>query len=247
MKNQAPAGEKQKKFDFSPSRPRPLLSGLPGRIDSYEEGVAHYFRWRTGLDYYHALDQVVDFVVQTGRIRVIDLLTDTAAFSLRLAGRKSFHGRIYSFDTNITLLERAKQRAAHLGLEQIVEFRHFQEPRFPVPDGHAELAVSVFDLHRHPLERYFGEAMRVLAREGHLILAEYLEPKGARTSLAGLWRRAHLRFVQKNPVEARAVYPDREELIGLLFRSGFRQVIVQELCAPRSRHSGAFSIIAATK
>ncbi|MDI9612628.1 MAG: methyltransferase domain-containing protein [Acidobacteriota bacterium] len=247
MKNQAPAGEKQKKFDFSPSRPRPLLSGLPGRIDSYEEGVAHYFRWRTGLDYYHALDQVVDFVVQTGRIRVIDLLTDTAAFSLRLAGRKSFHGRIYSFDTNITLLERAKQRAAHLGLEQIVEFRHFQEPRFPVPDGHAELAVSVFDLHRHPLERYFGEAMRILAREGHLILAEYLEPKGARTSLAGLWRRAHLRFVQKNPVEARAVYPDREELIGLLFRSGFRQVIVQELCAPRSRHSGAFSIIAATK
>lgn len=247
MKNQAPVGEKQKKFDFSPSRPRPLLSGLPGRIDSYEEGVAHYFRWRTGLDYYHALDQVVDFVVQTGRIRVIDLLTDTAAFSLRLAGRKSFHGRIYSFDTNITLLERAKQRAAHLGLEQIVEFRHFQEPRFPVPDGHAELAVSVFDLHRHPLERYFGEAMRILAREGHLILAEYLEPKGARTSLAGLWRRAHLRFVQKNPVEARAVYPDREELIGLLFRSGFRQVIVQELCAPRSRHSGAFSIIAATK
>lgn len=247
MKNEAPAAEKQKKFDFTPSRPRPLLSGLPGKIDGYEEGVAHYFRWRTGLDYYLALDQIADFVIQTGRIRVVDLLTDTAAFALRLAGRKPFHGRIYSFDTNITLLERAKQRAAHLDLEQIVEFRHFQEPRLPVPDGHAELAVSVFDLHRHPPEQYLGEAMRILARDGHLILGEYLEPASARTSPVGLWRRAHLRFVQKNPVEARAVYPDREEVIGLLFRSGFRQVIVQELNAPRARHSGIFSIIAATK
>jgi len=247
VKNEAPAAEKQKKFDFTPPRPRPLLSGLPGKIDGYEEGVAHYFRWRTGLDYYLALDQIADFVVQTGRIRVVDLLTDTAAFALRLAGRKPFHGRIYSFDTNITLLERAKQRAAHLGLEQIVEFRHFQEPRLPVPDGHAELAVSVFDLHRHPPEQYLGEAMRILARDGHLILGEYLEPGSARTSPVGLWRRAHLRFVQKNPVEARAVYPDREEVIALLFRSGFRQVIVQELNTPRARHSGVFGIIAATK
>lgn len=247
MKTETPAPNIQKKFDFAPSHQRPFLANLPSKIDIYEEGVARFFRWRTGLDFYLTMDQIVDFVVNTGRVKVLDLLTDTATFALRLAARKAFVGRIYSFDNNVTLLERAKQRAAHLGLQQFVEFRHFQESRIPVTDGYGELAVSIFDLHRRRAGDYLAEAMRVLAPDGHLILAELLMPKSVRSSPYWLLKNLHLRYVQKNPVEAQAVYLDREEIISLLFKTGFRQVIIQDLNVPASRHSGVFSLIAATK
>ena len=112
MKTETPAQKYQKKFNFSAPQPRPFLANLPARIDTYEEGVARFFQWRTGLDYYLAIDQIVDFVVDTRRVKVIDLLADTACFPSGWRGRKAFPGRIYSFDNNITLLERAKQRAA---------------------------------------------------------------------------------------------------------------------------------------
>jgi ubiquinone/menaquinone biosynthesis C-methylase UbiE len=247
VKAETPVRTAQKKFNFSPPRPRPFLATLPAKIDTYEEGVARFFRWKTGLDYYLTIDQIVDFVIQTGRMRVIDLLADTATFTLRLAGRKAFPGRIYSFDSNITLLERAKQRAAHLNLHPCIEFRHFKEPCLPVPDGYGEVAVSIFDLHRHPAEQYLTEAYRILVPEGHLILAEQLEPKAAKISLPWIWRQFHLRYIQKNPIEARAVYYDREEIIQLFFKAGFRQVIIQGLSVPAAFHSGVFSLIAATK
>jgi len=229
------------------AQPRPFLANLPARIDTYEEGVARFFQWRTGLDYYLAIDQIVDFVINTGRVKVLDLLADTAVFPLRLAGRKAFSGRIYSFDNNITLLERAKQRAAHLSMHQTVEFRQFQEPKYPVPDCYGDLAVSIFDLHRHPAEQYLAEALRLLVPDGYLIVAEMLEPKESRFSWSNLYRRMHLQFVQKNPTEARAVYYDREEIVELFFKVGFRQVIVQGLNVPEKKHSGVFSLIAATK
>jgi ubiquinone/menaquinone biosynthesis C-methylase UbiE len=247
VKTENPGQSAQKKFNFSPPQPRPFLAGLPSKIDTYEEGVARFFRWKTGLDYYVTIDQIVDFVVSTGRTKVIDLLADTATFALRLAGLKAFPGRIYSFDNNVTLLERAKQRAAHLNLQPSIEFRHFQEPRFPVPDGYGELAVSIFDLHRHSAEQYLTEVLRILVPDGHLILAEWLEPKSVRFSIPWIWKRMHLQYIQKNPAEARAVYYDREEIIQLLFEVGFRQVIIQGLNVPASANSGVFSLIAATK
>ncbi len=247
MKTETSAQEHQKKFNFSAAQPRPFLANLPARIDTYEEGVARFFRWRTGLDYYLTMDQIVDFVVNTRRVKVLDLLTDTAVFSLRLAGRKAFPGRIFSYDNNITLLERAKQRAVHLNMQQTVDFRHFQEPRYPVPDSYCDLAVSIFDLHRHPAEQYLTEALRVLVPDGYLIVAEMLEPKSSSLSWSRLWRRAHLQFVQKNPTEARAVYYDREEIVDLFFKVGFRQVIIQGLSVPENPNSGVFSLIAATK
>jgi ubiquinone/menaquinone biosynthesis C-methylase UbiE len=247
VKTETPAQKHQQKFNFSPPQPRPFLANLPARIDTYEEGVARYFQWRTGLDYYLTIDQIVDFVVNTGRVKVIDLLADTATFALRLAGRKAFPGRIYSFDSNVTLLERAKQRAAHLNLQQAVEFRNFQEPRFPVPDGHGDLAVSIFDLHRHSAEQYLTEAMRILVPDGYLIVAEILEPKSKGIAWQRIWRKLHLQFVQKKPAEAHALYYDREDIIELFFRAGFRQVIIQGLSIPATPHSGVFSLIAATK
>jgi ubiquinone/menaquinone biosynthesis C-methylase UbiE len=247
VKTEIPAQSVQKKFDFSPPHPRPFLATLPAKIDTYEEGVARFFRWRTGLDYYLAIDQIVDFVVNTRRVKVLDLLTDTATFSLRLAGRKAFVGRIYSFDSNVTLLERAKQRAAHLNLLQSIEFRQFQELRLPVPDGYGEIAVSIFDLHRHLAEQYLGEAMRILMRDGYLIIAEMLEPKSSRAKWARMLRKMHLKYVQKNATEAQGIYYDQDEIIDLLFKVGFRQVIIQGLNAPVSPNSGVFSLIAATK
>jgi ubiquinone/menaquinone biosynthesis C-methylase UbiE len=247
VKSDTDGQERQKKFDFTSSQPRPFLANLPAKIDTYEEGVARFFRWRTGLDYYSTIDQIVDFVVDTGRLKVIDLLADTATFALRLAGRKAFLGRIYSFDTNITLLERAKQRAAHLHLNQSVDFKNFREPRLPLPDGYGDLAVSIFDLHRHPADEYLSEALRILVPNGYLVLADMLEPKSTRNACSRFLRKMNLKYIQKNPAEAHAVYYDREEAIELFFQAGFRQVIVQGLSVPESPHAGVFSLIAATK
>jgi ubiquinone/menaquinone biosynthesis C-methylase UbiE len=237
----------QKQFDFSPPRPRPFLANLPARIDTYEEGVANFFRWRTGLDYYATVDQIVEFVINTRRLKIVDFLTDTGTFALRLAGRKGFAGRVFSFDSNVTLLERARQRAQHESLHRVIEFRHFVEPQLPIPDGFAEGAVSIFDFHRHPPRQFLAEAYRILAPNGHLVLAEMLEPKCLANQWSWGWRKLQLRYLQKNKAEAQAIYLDNEEMIKLLFESGFRQVIIQGLKSGRSPKTGTFSLVAATK
>ena len=247
MKTEKAAAGLQKKFDFSPPRPRPFLTNLPARIDSYEQGVARYFHWRTGLDYYATIDQVVEFVINTRRERVVDMLTDTGTFALRLAGRKGFTGRVYSYDANITLLERAKQRAVHLHLEHSLDFKQSDPGRWPVPDGFGHVAVSIFDFHRHDAEQFLAEASRILAPEGHLILAETLEPASFRNRLSWGMRRIRLKYIQKNPSEADGVYYDQEQLLELLFAAGFRQVIIQGLKDRKASHQGVFSLVAATK
>ena len=253
MKDQYPLAVKtktaeniQKEFDFSSPRPRPFISGLPARIDEYEEGVARFFQWETGLDYYYAMDQIIDFVVSAGRTKVIDLLTDTAVFALRIAGRKAFNGRVYSFDSNVTLLERAKQRAVQLNLQKTIEFKQvLRETLLPLPNCFAEAAVSIFDLHRHPLNQYLAEIVRLLEPEGLFVIAVLTEPKSAFP--LRLWRWAHTKYIHKNPTEADNVYPDREGLINSLFGAGFRQVIIQEMNSPTKMRPGVFSLIAATK
>jgi len=247
VNTETPAAGFQKRFDFSPPRPRPFLANLPAGIDTYEDGVANFFQWRTSLNYYATIDQIVDFVINTRRTKIVDFLTDTGTFALRLVGRKAFLGRVYSFDTNITLLERARQRARHLNVQHLVEFREFQEPKWPVPDAFAELAVSIFDLHRRHAQQFLAEAARILMPEGHLILAEMLVPRSAQRAWSWAWKKLKLRYFQKKPDEAKAVYYDREELIQLLFDAGFRQVIVQGLRSALTTKEGVFSLIAATK
>lgn len=247
MKTEQAADEIQKKFDFTAPRPRPFLTNLSARIDTYEEGVAQFFRWRTGLEYYATIDKVVDFIINTGRLKIVDLLTDTGTLALRLAGRKAFLGRVYSFDDNITLLERARQRAKHLKLERTVEFRSAENIAIPVEDGFGELAISFFDFHRHPAKQFLSEVFRILVPAGHLILAEMLEPKSMRNIWKSRLRHYKLRWLKKNPAEAEGVYYDREEMIQMLFESGFCQVIIQELKSRSSPDEGVFSLIAATK
>jgi ubiquinone/menaquinone biosynthesis C-methylase UbiE len=247
VKSDTPATSIQQQFDFSTPLPRPFLTNLTTRIDTYEEGVARYFRWRTGLDFYATIDQVVDFVILTKRLKVVDLQTDTGTFALRLAGRKGFHGRVYSFDSNITLLERARQRAQHLNLHQALDFKQSETSRCPVPDNFAEIAVSIFDFHRQPAQQFLAEAARILMPEGHLLIAEMIEPKCLRNRWLWKIRKLQLRYLHKNPAEAEGVYYDQEEILGLLFGAGFRQVIVQGLKARHADHEGVFSLLAATK
>jgi ubiquinone/menaquinone biosynthesis C-methylase UbiE len=247
VKSNPPGSGVQQKFDFSPPRPRPFLSSLSAGIDTYEEGVAQYFRWRTGLDFYGTIDQVVDFVLNTKRLKVLDLQTDTGTFALKLAGRKGFHGRIHSFESNITLLERARQRAKHLNLDQSLEFMHAEAARYPVPDGFAEVAVSIFDFHRHPARQFLAEAARVLMPEGHLLVAEMIEPNCRLNSWIWELKKLQLRYVKKSPIEAEGVYYDQEQMLQLLFDAGFRQVIIQGLKSRRSDRQGVFSLMAATK
>ncbi len=247
MKTEKTGPGAQKKFDFSPPRPRPFLASLPAKIDSYEEGVAQLFQWRTGLDYYATVDQIVDFIVNTRRTKVVDLLSDTGTFALRLAGRKAFFGKIHSFDSNITLLERARQRARLLNLGQVVEFKQFEEPGWPVDDGFADVAVSIFDLHRHSAARFLQDAYRIIARDGYLVLGEVLEPQTFANRVRRAWQKLHLRLVQRNTTEAKGVYYDQDEMIRLLFETGFRQVVIQGLRNRSSRHQGVFCMVAATK
>ena len=236
----------QKELDFTPPRPRSFISVLPARIDEYEDGVAHFFHLKTGLDYLQAIEQVVDFVAGTGRTKVVDLLTDTAKFALGLAKRKGFSGRVYSFDSDITLLERAKLHANQLKVQQSIEFKQcFHESKLPLPDDFADAAVSIFDLHRHALKQYCLEIMRILEPNGLFVVAVLTEPN-ASVPLR-FWRRVRLKYIHKNPTEADTVYPDREELIKSLLGAGFRQVIVQEINAPTTMRPGVFNIIAATK
>ena len=232
-------------FDFFLSKPRPFLAGLPSRIDEYETRVSGFFRRKTGLDYYLMVDRVIDFVISTGGKNVVDMITDAAIFPLRLAKHNEFHGCICSIDSNVTLIERAKQRAAQLRLRTPIEFRQWYEMQIPLAGGSADTVVSIFDLHRHPAKRYLAETLRILMPGGMLVLTEYTESKPS--DLVRFWRRTRLRYIEKNREEAEIVYPDREHIIEWLFGVGFRQVVIQEMNVPSFRHPGVFSLIAATK
>jgi ubiquinone/menaquinone biosynthesis C-methylase UbiE len=247
VNTETPGSGIQKKFDFSPPRARPFLTDLPARIDTYEEGVARFFQWRTGLDYYATIDQIIDFVINTKKTRVFDFQTDTGTFALRLAGRKAFTGKIYSYDNNITLLERSRQRAIHLKLEKAVEFRQYEGGNWPIADGTADIAVSIFDFHRQVGHQFLREAARILVPEGHLLLAEMIEPKSTRNIWCWTWKKLQLKYMHKNPTEAEGVYYDREEMIELFFDAGFRQVIIQGLKETSAPDEGVFCLIAATK
>lgn len=237
----------QNEFDFSSPGPRALVAGLPAGIEDYEESVARFFYWKTGLDYYQAIDNIIDFIISTERMKVLDLLTDTAAFPLRMAERKAFKGHIHSIDSNVTLLERAKQRAAQLNLKKRIEFKQvLKETHIPMPDCSVDSAVSFFDLQRHALRQYLSEIMRLLVPEGLFIIGVQTEPKAAVTHRIRRWAH-HMKNIRKKPTKSDAVYPDREELIKSLFSVGFRQVIVQEQNSPTRTRPGVFSMIAATK
>ena len=246
MKTESPPSNIQKKFDFSTPKARPFIANLPAKIEIYEDGIAEFFRRQTGLDYYLTIDRIVDFVVDTGGRKILDLLADTAVFAINLAGRKAFQGHIYSFDTNITLIERAKQRAIQLNLQSTVDFWEFREPKIPVPDAYGDVAVSIFDFHRHPAEQYLKEIKRVLVPNGYMILAEIIKPKNSKAAWISIFKKLRL-HKKKNDAEAAAVYYDQEEIISLLFQAGFRQVIIQGLNVPANAHSGVFSLITATK
>jgi ubiquinone/menaquinone biosynthesis C-methylase UbiE len=246
VKTESPPSNIQKKFDFSTPKARPFIANLPAKIEIYEDGIAEFFRRQTGLDYYLTIDRIVDFVVDTGGRKILDLLADTAVFAINLAGRKAFQGHIYSFDTNITLIERAKQRAIQLNLQSTVDFWEFREPKIPVPDAYGDVAVSIFDFHRHPAEQYLKEIKRVLVPNGYMILAEIIKPKNSKAAWTSIFKKLRL-HKKKNDAEAAAVYYDQEEIISLLFQAGFRQVIIQGLNVPANAHSGVFSLITATK
>ena len=232
--------------DFFPLYPRPFIAGLPTRIDEYEEDVARFFHSKTGLDYYTAIDQVVDLVVNEGRTKVVDLLADTAAFALRIADRRDFHGHVYSHESNVTLLERAKQRAAQLNLQKIIDFTQIrQETRLTLPDCFAEIAVSIFDIHRYPARPYLAEIMRILAYEGIFITAAMTERKAS--APRKLWHWVHKKCILKSPAESDTAYSGREELIESLFHAGFRQVILQEKNLTTAARPGVFNLIAAMK
>lgn len=247
MKSERPPTDMQRSFDFSPPRPRPFVAKLPAGIDTYEEGVARFFQWRTGINYYAAIDQIVEFLISARRTRIVDLCCDTGAFAIKLAGRKNFSGKIHSFDSNTTLLERARKRARHLSLDEAVEFRQLDGDRWPVSDGFADAAISIFDFHRHSAQHFLAEAFRVLEPAGHLLLAEVIVPKTTLGIWSWNWKKFHIKYVQKNPDEAQGTYFDREELIRMLFSTGFRQVVIQGLKKENSSRESVFSLVAATK
>jgi len=241
------ASETPKKgFDFTPPRPRPLIDVVSTRIDEYDDSVARLFHWKTGLDYGSAMNHVIDFVISDGRKKIVDLITDTAVFVLSIAKHEAFKGNVYSFDSNITLLERAKQRAAQSEKYCKIEFKQLiNEGRLPLEDCFAEIAVSFFDLHRHQLNQYLAEIIRILEPGGLFIIAALTEPKTG--AALRFWRWANLKYIKKNPTAADTVYPDREHLIQSLFGAGFRQVVIQEMTSPTKMRPGVFSLFAATK
>jgi SAM-dependent methyltransferase len=191
VKTESPPSNIQKKFDFSTPKPRPFLANLPAKIEIYEDGIAEFFRKQTSLDYYLTIDRIIDFVVDTGGRKVLDLLADTAVFALNLA-------------------------------------------------------VSIFDFHRHSAEQYLKEIKRVLVPNGYMILAEMIKPKSSKKIWNSILKKLHL-HKKKNDAEAAAVYYDQEEMISLIFQAGFRQVIIQGLNVPANAHSGVFSLITAIK
>ncbi|MFB6089441.1 MAG: class I SAM-dependent methyltransferase [Halobellus sp.] len=125
--------------------------------ERFSEAAASYDDDQDSPEYLACADLVVEHADPDPDDVVLDLGTGTGAIALALAPEAK---RVVGRDISEGMLERAREKAAELGLEN-VEFGEgrFREPNY---DGEADIVVSNFAMH-HLSDDEKREAIRVIA------------------------------------------------------------------------------------
>ncbi len=141
----------------------PRASNVVGMKKTVDEHAARFDEMAAAYDeekseeYRACANLVVEYADSDPDDVVLDLGTGTGAIALPLAERA---GRVVGRDISEGMLERAREKAAERGLDN-VEFGHgeFRDPDY---DGHVDVVTSNFAMH-HLSDEEKREAIRVIA------------------------------------------------------------------------------------
>jgi len=114
--------------------------------------------------------------------QVLDLCCGTADLALRLAGMSSDSTRIVGIDFSLPMLEIAKEKAEHAGMNDRVALIHGDSSSLPFRDGQLDCIGIAFAFrnltYKNPLALcYLAEVLRVLRPGGRFVIVESSQPR----------------------------------------------------------------------
>ncbi len=113
--------------------------------------------------------------------QVLDLCCGTADLALRLAGMSSDSTRTVGIDFSLPMLEIAKEKSEHAGMNDRVFLIHGDTAALPFTDGQFDCIGISFAFrnltYKNPLAlRYLTEVLRVLRPGGRFVIVESSQP-----------------------------------------------------------------------
>lgn len=122
------------------------------------------------------LDRTESHVAGAGPAPVlVDVGTGSGVLALESVARWP-HARVLGVDPSVGMLEMARRRAVHAGVDDRVAWLEAPADRLPLPDGTADLVVSSFALQLVPdRPAAFRELHRLIRPGGHLAFVSWLD------------------------------------------------------------------------
>jgi demethylmenaquinone methyltransferase/2-methoxy-6-polyprenyl-1,4-benzoquinol methylase len=114
--------------------------------------------------------------------QLLDLCCGTADLAMRLAGMSSDSARILGIDFSLPMLEIAREKAEHAGMNDLVALIHGDTATLPFRDGQFDCIGISFAFrnltYQNPLAlRYLTEVLRILRPGGRFVIVESSQPR----------------------------------------------------------------------
>jgi SAM-dependent methyltransferase len=171
---------------------------------------------RTAEQLLPAAELVVDRAAPAVGERVVDVGCGTGNAALLSAERGA---RVTGVDPAARLLEVARGEASERGLD--AEFVQGDAAALPLPDGEADLVVSVFGVIFAPdPQAAAAEMARVLKPDGRVVISAWI-PGGAISAVNRLSREAVARALELPPGPPPFAWHEQDALAGLFGAHGF--------------------------
>ncbi|MGH9843182.1 MAG: class I SAM-dependent methyltransferase [Blastocatellia bacterium] len=215
-------------------------------LSELEMKSADEFQRRTGLDYKTTIAQILEAAEPFPGMHVLDVPTETGVIARHFVGQVGEKGRIIGVDSTQEKLDQARLSAQSARVGMRIEWKVMPIEKLAFGNESFDLVNSAMTFHRLDAEKFFAEAYRVLKPGGRLLIADELAPKAEPSAVRDTVRRAWLRFVKRDEVEAEARFHSTDELMQLLRGAGFTQIIFRTL-RQRGEHDRAFTLIKAVK
>jgi ubiquinone/menaquinone biosynthesis C-methylase UbiE len=241
-------GDEQPSNDWPLRRAKPQYGQNPvvTWLSEFEEKSANEFLRRTGLDYKTTIAQIIEAADPFPGMQVLDVLTGTGVIARQFVGKVGEKGRIIGADTTKEQIELARLAAQSARVSMRIEWKLTPIEKLAFQDNSFDLVTSAMSFHRMDAEKFLTEIYRVLKSGGRMLIAdEFISdtgPRGFRDNA----RRAYLRFIKRDEVEADAQFHTTEQMTELLQMVGFNQIIFRTL-RQRNKHNRLFSLLKAVK
>jgi len=243
-----PLGDEQPAGDWPQRRAKPSYgqNTVVTWLSEFEEKSANDFLRRTGLDYKTTIAQIIDAADPFPGMQVLDVPTGTGVIARQFVGKVGEKGRITGADITKEKIEQARLAAQSARVSLRIEWKLSPIEKLAFPDNSFDLITSAMAFHRLDARRFLAEIYRVLKSGGRMLIADDFAtqsgPKGFRENA----RRAYLRFIKRDEVEADARFLTNEEMMEMLQEAGFNQIIFRAL-RQDSKYDKLFSLVKAVK